>query len=84
MTKIELQTMEILIRELPKIRQAIENLTSEAIHEEIQMTPEELLEDRCERLRENNVSLKLEMIELQKELNELKSNNHGSQLSDLE
>ena len=84
MTKIELQTMEILIRELPKIRQAIENLTSEEIHQQIEMTPEELLEDRCERLRENNVSLKLELLDLKKELNELKSNNHGSQLSDLE
>ena len=84
MTKIELQTMEILIRELPKIRQAIENLTSKEIHQEIEMTPEELLEDRCERLRENNVSLKLELLDLKKEINELKSNNHGSQLSDLE
>ncbi len=73
MTKIEMQTMETLIKELPKIRQAIESLSQEIDKPIIEATPEELLEERCERLREDNINLKLEVIELQKELNNLKN-----------
>ena len=69
MTKIELQAMEILIRELPKIRKGIENLSLEKMKDEIiEATPEELLEDRCQRLRENNIALKLELLDLKDQL----------------
>lgn len=68
MTKIELQAMEILIRELPKIRKGIENLSLQKIDEYIEATPEELLEDRCQRLRENNIALKLEVLDLKEKL----------------
>ena len=77
--------MEILIRELPRIREAIQNLSASTNQEPtIEITPEELLEDRCKRLRENNINLKLEMIELQNELNNLKNKNNEQTISNLE